>query len=521
MPEKPELITMPHLQNKAFGGQVADVHTILNSVAEILIIIDTKGKILFLNKHTQQFQHLIKAPLRPGSQIFNSIPLSWHALANNILNNLNNGNQPAIVEARYADAEGKDFYFEIRCSAIPDARDIVTQIFIEARDVTPQKIFENKITIFAREYQSLIENANAVIIGTDTRGYITEWNEMASEITGYSKNESYTQKLLNLLLEPESQANFSQAMENVLRGDVVTNYEVTILAKNQRKLTFLINATPRKSLTAEVVGILLIGQDITELSDYRKSLEQKVQERTEALQSALQKEKELVEIKNRFVSIASHEFRSPLSSIDSSVDFMKTYLKKLTPAEALIKLDNIQTQVKHMAVLLEDVLTIGKSEAGKMKANIGLVELNGFFHRIIDEVQGNTNNSHCIRFNFPAAALEIKSDEKLLRNIFINLLNNAIKFSPGEKEVFLTVAINDPVVTITIQDKGIGIDEKDIERVFQPFNRGSNAQEIKGTGLGLSIVKKAVETLGGKLYVQSKIKEGTLFTVKLNLNRNL
>jgi PAS domain S-box-containing protein len=165
----------------------------------------------------------------------------------------------------------------------------VRQIFIEARDVTPQKIFEKKITLVAREYQSVIENANAVIIGTDARGYVTEWNEMATEITGYSKRESYIRQFLDFL-SPESRENFSQAMQKVLNGDVITNYEMVIGAKDGRTITLLINATPRTSASSEVVGILLIGQDITELTAYRQTLEQKVVERTTALKAALESE---------------------------------------------------------------------------------------------------------------------------------------------------------------------------------------------------------------------------------------
>ena len=497
--------------------RAADVHTILNNVAEIWIIVDIRGTVLFVNKHTEKFQHIIHPPICQGSSIFDSIPESWQDLAKNVLRNLITSAAPSILEASYSSNEGKDIYFEIKCNGIRDSDGNVTQILIEARDVTPQKIFEKKITIVAREYQSLIENANAVIIGTDSRGYITEWNETATQVTGYSKNESYIQKLSDLLLYRESHQLFSHAMHEVLNGNVITNYEVAIRAKDQRQLTLLINATPRKIATSEVVGILLIGQDITELSAYRQSLEQKVLERTEALNSALQNEKELVEVKNRFVSMASHEFKSPISYIHRNIEAMKGNIEKLRPEEIRVKLEKIQSQAEHLSLLLEDVLTIGKSGAGKIKANMGLVALKEFFHKIIDEVQSNTHNTHRIQLDFPEPSLQIESDENLLRNIFVNLLTNAIKFSPGEKEVSLSVSVQDHKVEFMIKDKGIGIEEKDLERVFEPFTRGGNVQKIKGTGLGLSIVKKAVETLGGKLNVQSKAGQGTLFTIQLNL----
>jgi signal transduction histidine kinase len=124
-----------------------------------------------------------------------------------------------------------------------------------------------------------------------------------------------------------------------------------------------------------------------------------------------------------------------------------------------------------------------------------------------------------VRLDCASPELQVMSDEKLLRNIFINLLSNAIKFSPSGNEVFLTVDVHGSFVRIAVKDQGIGIAEKDIELVFEPFRRGSNAKEINGTGLGLSIVKKAVEVLNGKIDVKSQIGEGTLFTVKFKLDQ--
>lgn len=500
---------------------IADVATILNNVEEIWIIIDVNGTVLFVNDHTRKFQHIIRPPVVEGVSIFDSIPGSWQDLSKNVLSSLVTTAPSTSLEANFTDDTGKDFYFEIKCSAIRGSDGQVRQIFIQALDVTPQKIFENKITIIAREYQSLIENANAVIIGTDSRGYITEWNETARLVTGYSKNEAFIQKLSGLLLYEDSDDLFARTMEEVLDGKVITNYEMTIRAKDQQKLTLLINATPKKSTTSEVVGILLIGQDITELSTYRQSLEQKVVQRTEALKSALQNEKELVEVKNRFVSMASHEFKSPISYIHRNIEAMKTQIEKLSPEEIRARLEKIQSQAEHLSSLLEDVLTIGKSGAIKIKANMKPVELKDFFLRIIDEVQSNTHHTHRIHLDFPEPSLSLESDENLLRNIFVNLLTNAIKFSPGEKEVLVSVSLQESIIECRIQDHGIGIEEKDLSRIFEPFHRGDNVQKIKGTGLGLPIVKKAVETLGGEVKVESKIGQGTLFTIQLNLNSAL
>ena len=501
--------------------RMVDVRKIFDSVSEIWILTDRKGKVLLVSKALDKFQGIAERPIVEGSSLFDSIPASWQQLSENVLATLLYSNVPSTLEANHTYPGGKEIHFEIKCTGIRDSEGSVSEIFIEARDVTPQKIFEKKITIVAREYQSVIENANAVIIGTDARGYITEWNDMAQQVTGYSKNESYIQKLSDFLTVA-SQERFSLAMNNVLNGDVVTNYEMTLQSKDERRITLLINATPRTSATGEVVGILLIGQDITELSAYRLSLEQKVKERTDALKSALENEKQLVEVKDRFVSMASHEFRSPISYIHKNIQAMKDQIGMISAQDLHARLAKIQSQAEHLSSLLEDILTIGKagSPNTRIKANLRSLDLKEFFLRVIDEVQSNTHHSHRIGFEAPQDDLVIQSDENLLRNIFVNLLTNAIKFSPGQSEVLLSVGACSQHVICKVKDYGLGIEAVDLPKIFEPFHRGDNVQKIKGTGLGLPIVKKAVETLGGEVEVESRPGEGTLFTVKLNLNHH-
>jgi PAS domain S-box-containing protein len=496
---------------------IVDARRIFDCVSGIWVLVDSAGKVVLVSKALEAFQTHDRPPVTEGASIFDSIPASWQSMAENVLSTLLQSDTPSILEASYKQPDGKETHYEIKCSAIRDPDSSPTQIFIEARDVTPQKIFERKITIVAREYQSVIENANAVIIGTDSRGYITEWNEMARQVTGYSKNESYLKKLTDFL-SLDVQEKFSHAMQDVLGGQVITNYETTLRSKGDINLTLLINATPRTSATSEVVGTLLIGQDITELSAYRQSLEQKVKERTQALKSALENEKQLVEVKDRFVSMASHEFRSPISYIHKHVQALKDQVGNISHEDLRARLEKMQSQAEHLSSLLEDVLTIGKTGAinTRIKANLTTVELKAFLLRIIDEVQSNTHNTHRIELDFEPTVPPIQSDENLLRNIFVNLLTNAIKFSPGQKEVLLSVCAYDQHVLCTVKDNGLGIEEKDLSRIFEPFHRGDNVQKIKGTGLGLPIVKKAVETLGGEVQVESTPGKGSLFTIKLN-----
>lgn len=495
-----------------------DVRRIFNSIAGIWLLLDQHGKVLLISRHVEMFK-FITGPVTEGVSLLEVIPETWRELAESVLHTLQYSHLPSVLEATHTDSEKKETHFEIKCTGIRGEGDELTEVFVEARDITPQKIFERKITIVARDYQSIIENANAVIIGIDARGYVTEWNEMARLVTGYSKNESYIRKLSDFIVR-ESQDGFFEAMNSVLNDKVITNYEMTVRSKDGKKVTLLINATPRTSASGEVIGILFIGQDITELSAYRQSLEQKVRERTQALKSALESEKKLVEVKDRFVSMASHEFRSPISYIHRNLGALNDHIESLTPDEIRQRLQKVRSQAEHLNSLLEDVLTMGKTGASntRIKANLNDVDLREVLNRIIDEVQSNTQNTHRIYLEFPYENLVILSDENLLRNIFVNLLTNAIKFSPGKDRVNLFVSKCEQHVQCRVQDFGFGIEAVDLPQIYEPFHRGENAREIKGTGLGLPIVKKAVETLGGELSVESKPGEGTLFTVNLNIH---
>jgi signal transduction histidine kinase len=243
-------------------------------------------------------------------------------------------------------------------------------------------------------------------------------------------------------------------------------------------------------------------------------LERKVEERTRELQQALQKEKEVVEIKSRFISIASHVFRSPLTSIELAANYIKE-TKSIHMSDLHDKLDTIEKQVRNMMYSLDDVLTYGRSEAGKIQVVLSDMLLFDFLEKIIEEVGNATQQTHIIHKTFENLPESLSTDEKLLRNILINLLTNAIKFSPERDSIWLIVRCELQIIHITIHDQGIGIlaDEKD--KIFEPFIRGKETNSIQGTGLGLSIVKKAVELLAGTIAVECNPKEGTTFTVKL------
>lgn len=252
-----------------------------------------------------------------------------------------------------------------------------------------------------------------------------------------------------------------------------------------------------------------------QVQNLNTDLERQVEERTAELRQALAKEKELSELKTRFVSMASHEFRTPLATIQAASDLLKHYSHKMSEDSKQERIDKIQVQVKNMTDLLEGVLTLGKVESGKLTLQPALTDLDDFCTELLEELSSTLSNHHKFDFAVIGAPRQFCLDHKLLRQLLTNLISNAIKYSPLSDLVSIKLLFEEDVVRIVVGDEGIGIPSEDIEHIFESFSRGSNVGSISGTGLGLAIAKASAELLGGKLDVQSKVDVGTVFTVSI------
>jgi len=410
---------------------------------------------------------------------------------------------------------GRKYWLKLNIAPVFDDEGKIKNFISIQSDISQQKEFEKKITAIARELSSLIDNANVPIFAIDRNGYINEWNKVATELSGVSKSELLGRRWINELVEEDQQHAAGQMIAKVLRGHSISNLELPVLIKNKKRLTLLLNAYPRRDAEKKINGAIFVAQNITELIEYRENLERMVQDRTRELNEALQKEKELVNMKSKFVSIASHEFRTPLTTITLATGLLKKFRQKISPEEVDAKLTSIEKQVTHMTHLLDDVLMIGKVEAGKIPVNLITIETLKFFEHLSREIEQTTGKTHKIRLKHHLLRPTIFSDEKLLRNIVINALTNAIKFSPHAKHVDLSLRDEGDNLALQVRDYGIGIPEDDRKELFEPFHRGSNVTSIQGTGLGLSIMKKGVDCLKGFIEVKSEVGKGTEIRITL------
>lgn len=385
------------------------------------------------------------------------------------------------------------------------------------QDVTDKVNTETLLQDFHEQHEIVSKATNDAIWDWDIKKDTVQWNHGIESIFGYKERKwTSSAEWWKRTIHPDDyQRTEDELQEAFAKFNTNWTSQYRYLAADGTYKYVLDRAyiVFKEGQPVRVIGAM---QDVTEIVQYRKGLEKMVEERTQKLNQALNKEKELVELKSKFISIASHEFRTPLSTIALATGFIKKYKAKLAPEEVDQKLENIEKQVSQMTYLLDDVLTIGKAEAGKIKLSFSDVSSN-IFENLAREALRSTGASHRLVFKQHKAPPSLTTDEKLLRNIVINLITNATKFSPDSVEVHVDVEWTQSTVVLTIEDYGIGIPPTDLKNLFTSFSRGSNVGTIEGSGLGLSIVKKATELLEGNIDVSSQEGSGTKFTVTLPL----
>lgn len=234
----------------------------------------------------------------------------------------------------------------------------------------------------------------------------------------------------------------------------------------------------------------------------------------EELSTALEREKELNELKSRFVSMASHEFRTPLATILSSLSLVTKYGEVGEKENQLKHIRRIKTSITHLTDILNDMLSLSKLEEGKITAVPELFNISEFTGSVVQELQAVAKTGQSIRYRH-SGILEVYLDSKILKNILFNLVSNAIKFSPEATQIEIYTVVNNSVIEIKVKDHGIGIPEEDQEHLFERFFRGHNVTNIQGTGLGLNIVGRYVELMNGNITFESISNEGTTFIIKL------
>ena len=394
---------------------------------------------------------------------------------------------------------------------------------------------------------SLFENATEGFVITDDQGTIVLVNPSACRIFGFQSEEMIGQKIELLIPEPFKRSHvqlrndFYKDPKNRTMGHgrelygikkdganfpVEVSLSTYLQNSNRFVIAFIVDITHRKEIER---NMLKQQKQLEKVSDEMRKLnaelEAKVEERTvilkealqrleqsqEELSEALDKERQLSEIKSRFVSMASHEFRTPLSTVLSSASLLSRYTTTDEQDKRQRHIEKIKGSVKHLNDLLDDFLSLGKLDEGKVGAELNEVNIYELLSETIEEMKGLTKKSQNIEYEHSGKEV-IESDKKLIKNIMINLVSNAIKFSEEEKTIHVRSFVKEEETVISVRDEGIGISKEDQAHLFSTFFRGKNALNIQGTGLGLHIVKRYLDLLEGEVNLKSELGMGTIIT---------
>ncbi|MFC6224975.1 ATP-binding protein [Hymenobacter artigasi] len=405
---------------------------------------------------------------------------------------------------------------------------------------------ERALAHSVRRFEAVFTNATLGIIVCDRPGRMVSVNARAGQLFGYSPAELLGQQI-EMLVPDAASRHHAQLRESYNADPQVRNmgHDRPLAGQRRDGSTFPVEASLSYFYLDEELYVVAYILDLTakqaaeqelrtqhqRVARLNAELEQKVIDRTNALMVtleqlekrgdelalALQAEQELGELKSRFVSMASHEFRTPLTAVLTSADLIAEFPGGHQQAQRLKYVAHIRTSVQHLNTILEEFLSVGRIEEGKIEAHPGNLNLTSLVRDTVADVQGLLKTGQTIDWQVHCP-IPVRLDASLLRKILMNLLSNSLKYSAENSVITVRASCQPRELTITVQDQGVGISTEDQAHLFEQFFRAPNVVGVPGTGLGLYIIAKYLELMGGTIDLHSVLDEGTLVTIRLPLS---
>ena len=403
--------------------------------------------------------------------------------------------------------DGSIYYEEETITPVLDSAGNISSFIAIKIDISQRKAMEQQLRESEMRWNFALENSGDGVwdwnIQTNEVFFSPQWKSML----GYSNNE-----IKNSFVEWESRMHgedLAKCEEELTRHK---NGETELFTMDFRMLCK--DGTYKWILSrGKVISRGLDGKALRFIGTHTDINNAKKLELS--LLEAIEREKELNELKSRFVSMASHEFRTPLTSILMSGEILVTYWKKLSEDIINAKLNTVIGQVLHLTEIVSNVMEVSKIQEGKIIANAARLEFVEFCENIIQNFNQDAKLRQKIVFHSSFKNLHLLVDVRLMQQVLNNLISNAIKYAPAGPEVKLELYERDGEIVLSIQDNGIGIPEADQKHLFQPFFRAGNTMQIQGNGLGLNIVKESIEIQGGEVSFISNVESGTTFFIHL------
>lgn len=540
------------------------LEAIIQSATDGIITISEEGIIELVNRAAATLFGYTEAEML-GQNVNMLMPNPYHDQHDQYLRNYRQtGVRKIIGLGREVQGQRKDgSIFPCRLSIsevlLPERR-VFTGI---VQDLSKEKAAELALLQEKERAQRYFDMASTLNVVIDREGRIVKLNRLGEALLGHTEEEIEGHNWFDLVIAPNERSQLKQQFAEWMAGknpqlDYFENPIVT--HEGEIRLIAWRNAILHDE-HHQPMATLSSGIDITEqraaedqIRQMNQELEQRVEQRTEELANAVnqllninkklefeiqerkaiekalrhseselrkafEKERELSTLKSRFVSMASHEFRTPLSTILSSADLIDAYPQEDQHDKRLKHTSRIKSAVSNLTSILNDFLSLSKLEEGKVQMSPATFELVPFCEEILDEMQGLLKTGQELRHLSKVAPNQaVFLDKKLLKNILFNLVSNAIKYSEPYKPIECRLEMVPGVLQIEVADQGIGIPEEDQRHLFGRFFRANNVENIQGTGLGLHIVKRYLELLNGEISFTSQLGAGSTFRLRIPLS---
>lgn len=418
------------------------------------------------------------------------------------------------VEVIHYRKNGSEFWHEFSMVPVADKTGQYTHWISIQRDTTARRQAEQALRQSEERFRSLVESALDIIMLLEADGTIGYVSPSIESVLGYTTTEPIGQKVFEWI-HPEDviHASYHLTASSAEGTARISSIEFEFRCRHKdgswRTLEAIRCPFSGSSLAEQgtTLHLMVNARDITE----RKRLAE--------TRLALEREKELSALKTRFFSMASHEFRTPLSTALAAAQVLENSSEVWQDSEKRLRnLRRIQDAVNNMVQMLNDILTINRAETGKLDFKPKRLDLEDFCQQLVDEMRLNAGEQYQLHFTCQGIVIPAYLDEKLLHSILSNLLWNAIKYSPQGGEISLSLEFQPRLIFFRVVDHGIGIPPEDLGQLFEPFQRGRNVRTIPGTGLGLVVVKKCVELHHGTISIDSELGEGTTCNIVLPIS---
>lgn len=496
---------------------------LFESIQEGLVLVNDRGLIVLCNPTCTKMFGFSEDELI-GEKIEILVPKDQRMQHEHVRGNYHKEpKQRSMSMSRHLNGQRKDgSFFPVEVSLNPFVEQESGKRYVAAlvSDITIKRDSEDKLREFAQNLENKVEQRTQELWQSEQLYKSIARNFPGGVISIFDRSLRYLfaegQGLFELGIQTEDLIGQDYlGRMDASTATMVKNKLDEVFAGNQlsfevqvEKNTYLINAVPLRDNDGQINRILVVEKNITP---------QKMAELN--LQINLDKERELNEMKSRFVSMASHEFRTPLTTINSSAGLIQRYWEKGEQDKAMKHVERIRNSVRNLTSILNDFLSLEKLESGKVDLNWRTCKIVDLINEVVEEFAQLKKTGQCIEV-IGENGLELEADPNLVRNILINLTSNAIKYSKEHSTIKIEYKDKGGYVLLEVHDQGIGIPLKDQQNMFERFFRAGNVINIEGTGLGLTIVKRYLDLMNGKINFVSEEGRGTTFYIEIPKTAN-